>query len=68
MENYSDYKERIEVEEGENIVNDVWGIKREKEIEKIEREKGEGIVIMNKRRERIKNKEVIEDKFMLMKR
>lgn len=56
----------LAVAAGAHIINDVWGLQREKDIAAIAKETGAGLVIMHTGREREKLADPIEDQFLFL--
>ncbi len=57
---------QLAVEAGAHIINDVWGLQREKDIASIAQETGAGLVIMHTGREREKLDDPIADQFFFL--
>lgn len=61
VDTYRSQTARIAVEAGAHIVNDVWGLHKDRGIASVAAETGAGMVIMHTGREREKLADVIED-------
>lgn len=59
---------RLAVEAGAHIVNDVWGLQKERAVADIAASTGAGLVIMHTGRERQKLADPIEDQFHFLRR
>jgi len=59
---------RLAVEAGAHIVNDVWGLQRERAVADIAASTGAGLVVMHTGREREKLADPIEDQFHFLRR
>ncbi len=59
---------RLAVAAGAHIVNDVWGLQRDRGIARLAAETGAGLVVMHTGREREKNPDVIADQFEFLRK
>lgn len=68
VDTYREETARLAVSAGAHIVNDVWGLQRERSIADVAAETGAGLVIMHTGRGREKRADVIEDQFVFLRR
>lgn len=66
VDTYREETARLAVSAGAHIVNDVWGLQRERGIADVAAETGAGLVIMHTGRGREKLADVIEDQFVFL--
>ncbi|MFD0917529.1 dihydropteroate synthase [Pseudahrensia aquimaris] len=59
---------RAAVEAGAHIVNDIWGCQREPDIARVAADTGAGLVVMNNRRERAVDDDLIADAISFLNR
>ena len=59
---------RQAIDEGAHIVNDVWGLQKDRDIARLAAETGTGLVVMHTGRERNKLPDVIEDQCAFLQR
>lgn len=68
VDTYREETARLAVAAGAHVVNDVWGLQRERGIADVAAQTGAGLVIMHTGRGREKLADVIEDQFAFLRR
>lgn len=68
IDTYREQTARLAIEAGAHIVNDVWGLQRERGIADVASQTGAGLVVMHTGRDRAKLSDVIEDQFVFLRR
>ncbi|MEQ1944487.1 dihydropteroate synthase [Mesorhizobium sp. VNQ89] len=68
VDTYREETARLAVKAGAHIVNDVWGLQRERGIAKVAAEAGAGLVIMHTGRDREKLSDIIADELIFLSR
>ena len=68
VDTYRTETARLAIEAGAHIVNDVWGLQKERAIADVAAQTGAGLIVMHTGRDRLKLDNVIEDQFHFLSR